>query len=203
MMPYGDRSGAVIEPWLTDQWFVDAQDAGPAAIEAVKDGRTRFVPKHWENTYFEWMNNIQPWCISRQIWWGHQVRPGMGRTARFSSRPARLRPRPRRDKHYGKKVDLRRDADVLDTWFSSALWPFPTLGWPAETAGGQALLPDRRAGDRLRTIIFFWVARMMMAGLHFMGGRSLPHRLHPCPGPRRRRARRCRSPRATSSTRWS
>ncbi len=168
MMPYGDRSGAVIEPWLTDQWFVDAKTLAQPAIEAVKDGRTRFVPKHWENTYFEWMNNIQPWCISRQIWWGHQVPAWYGPDGTVFVEASEGEAQAAAGKHYGKEVELRRDADVLDTWFSSALWPFSTLGWPADTPEVKRYYPT----DVLVTgfdIIFFWVARMMMAGLHFMG----------------------------------
>jgi len=168
MMPYGDRSGAVIEPWLTDQWFVDAKTLAGPAIDAVRDGRTRFVPRHWENTYFEWMNNIQPWCISRQIWWGHQVPAWYGPDGAVFVKETEDEARAAAQAHYGKPVDLRRDGDVLDTWFSSALWPFSTLGWPAGTPELKRYYPT----DVLVTgfdIIFFWVARMMMAGLHFMG----------------------------------
>jgi len=167
MVPYGDRSGVVIEPWLTDQWFVDAQTLAAPAIEAVESGRTRFVPKHWENTYFEWMRNIQPWCISRQIWWGHQVPAWYGPDGTVFVEQTEDEARAAARVHYGADADLVRDSDVLDTWFSSALWPFSTLGWPDETAELARYYP----GDVLVTgfdIIFFWVARMMMMGLHFM-----------------------------------
>jgi valyl-tRNA synthetase len=166
--PYGDRSGVVIEPWLTDQWFVDAATLAKPAIEAVEQGRTRFVPKHWENTYFEWMRNIQPWCISRQIWWGHQVPAWYGPDGRYFVELTEAEALAAAAAHYGSPVSLTRDPDVLDTWFSSGLWPFSTLGWPDKTAALERYYPT----DVLVTgfdIIFFWVARMMMMGLHFMG----------------------------------
>jgi valyl-tRNA synthetase len=168
MVPHHDRSGEIIEPWLTDQWFCNAAELAKPAIEAVESGRTVFVPRQWENTFFEWMRNIQPWCISRQLWWGHQIPAWYGpddavfvaESEAEAARAAAL--------HYDRQVALRRDEDVLDTWFSSALWPFSTLGWPEETAELRRYYP----GDVLVTgfdIIFFWVARMMMQGLHFMG----------------------------------
>lgn len=166
-VPYGDRSGVVIEPWLLDQWFVDAKTLAAPAIAAVEDGRTTFHPKSYENIYFEWMKNIQPWCVSRQIWWGHQIPAWYGPDGTpfvEHSEPEALKAA---EKHYGKKVELIRDEDVLDTWFSSALWPFSTLGWPDETPEVGRYYPT----DVLVTgfdIIFFWVARMMMMGLHFM-----------------------------------
>ena len=166
-VPYGDRSGVVIEPWLTDQWFVDAKTLAQPAIKAVEDGRTQFVPKHWENTYFEWMRNIQPWCISRQIWWGHQIPAWFGPDGKFFVELTEEEAFAAAAKHYGKAVELKRDEDVLDTWFSSALWPFSTLGWPEDTPEVARYYPT----DVLVTgfdIIFFWVARMMMMGLHFM-----------------------------------
>ena len=166
-VPYGDRSGVVIEPWLTDQWFVDAATLAKPAIEAVEDGRTQFVPKHWENTYFEWMRNIQPWCVSRQIWWGHQIPAWYGPDGRVFVEQTEAEARAAAEKHYGEAVEITRDEDVLDTWFSSALWPFSTLGWPEETPELERYYPT----DVLVTgfdIIFFWVARMMMMGLHFM-----------------------------------
>jgi valyl-tRNA synthetase len=168
IVPYGDRSGEVIEPWLTDQWFVDAATLAKPAIEAVEQGRTRFVPKHWANTYFEWMRNIQPWCISRQIWWGHQIPAWYGPDGKVFVEMTEEEAEAAAAKHYGTAVPLGRDQDVLDTWFSSALWPFSTLGWPERTPELERYYPT----DVLVTgfdIIFFWVARMMMMGLHFMG----------------------------------
>jgi len=188
-VPHGDRSNVAIEPWLTDQWYVDAPTLAKPAIAAVKDGSTRFVPVEWEKTYLHWMENIQPWCISRQIAWGHQVPAWYGRgddvfvemTAGAAERAAQAHygvpavalgmddaptADQRRQADAGELVLLRRDPDVLDTWFSSGLWPFSTLGWPEETPELQRYYPT----DVLVTafdIIFFWVARMMMMGLHF------------------------------------
>jgi valyl-tRNA synthetase len=173
MVPHHDRSGEIIEPWLTDQWFCNAAELAKPAIEAVESGQTVFVPRQWENTFFEWMRNIQPWCISRQLWWGHQIpawydRDGNVFVAETGEEAARLAA-----ERHGHPVDLTQDEDVLDTWFSSALWPFSTLGWPEKTAELKRYYP----GDVLVTgfdIIFFWVARMMMQGLHFM--RDVPFR---------------------------
>ncbi len=167
-VPYGDRSGVVIEPWLTDQWFVDAATLAKPAIEAVEQGKTKFVPANWEKTYFEWMRNIQPWCVSRQIWWGHQIPAWYGPDGEIFVELSEDDAQAAADKHYGKTVELTRDEDVLDTWFSSALWPFSTLGWPEEVPEVARYYPT----DVLVTgfdIIFFWVARMMMFGMHFMG----------------------------------
>ncbi|ALG71715.1 valyl-tRNA synthetase [Azospirillum thiophilum] len=167
MVPHGDRSGVAIEPWLTDQWYVDAATLAKPAIEAVETGKTVFVPKQWENTYFEWMRNIQPWCISRQIWWGHQIPAWYGPDGAFFVEETEEEARAAAATHYGRDVELTRDQDVLDTWFSSALWPFSTLGWPDQTPELDRYYPT----DVLVTgfdIIFFWVARMMMMGLHFM-----------------------------------
>ncbi|CAO3418990.1 valine--tRNA ligase [Azospirillum doebereinerae] len=167
MVPHGDRSGVAIEPWLTDQWYVDAATLAKPAIEAVETGKTVFVPKQWENTYFEWMRNIQPWCISRQIWWGHQIPAWYGPDGTFFVEESEEAARAAAAKHYGSEVELTRDPDVLDTWFSSALFPFSTLGWPDQTPELERYYPT----DVLVTgfdIIFFWVARMMMMGLHFM-----------------------------------
>jgi valyl-tRNA synthetase len=161
-IPYGDRSGVVIEPWLTDQWYVDAATLAGPAIAAVREGDIRVVPKTWEKTWFNWLENIQPWCVSRQLWWGHQIPAwydGQGNvfvaeTEEEAQREAGDRP-------------LRRDSDVLDTWFSSALWPFATLGWPEATEELKRHYPN----DVLISgfdIIFFWDARMAMQGLHFM-----------------------------------
>ena len=166
-IPYGDRSGVVIEPWLMDQWFVDAERLAGPAITAVEQGRTKFVPKQWENTYYEWMRNIQPWCISRQIWWGHQIPAWFGPEGDIFVAETEEEAQAEANEAYGETVEIIRDPDVLDTWFSSALWPFSTLGWPDETPELKRYYPT----DVLITgfdIIFFWVARMMMMGLQFM-----------------------------------
>jgi len=168
MVPHHDRSGEIIEPWLTDQWFCNAAELAGPAIAAVESGRTRFVPRQWENTFFEWLRNIQPWCISRQLWWGHQIPAWYGPDGAVFVAESEDAAAAEAAAHYGRAVALSRDADVLDTWFSSALWPFSTLGWPDETPELARYYP----GDVLVTgfdIIFFWVARMMMQGLHFRG----------------------------------
>ena len=173
-MPYGDRSGVVIEPWLTDQWYVNAAELAKDALAAVHDGRTQFVPKTWEKTYFNWMENIQPWCVSRQLWWGHRIPAWY--TPEGSVFVAETEAEAQAQA--GDAV-LTRDEDVLDTWFSSALWPFGTLGWPEQTTD----LARHYPGDVLVTgfdIIFFWVARMMMQGLHFMD--DVPFRTVYCHG---------------------
>jgi valyl-tRNA synthetase len=165
-VPYGDRSQVVIEPWLTDQWYCDAKTLAQAPIDAVETGKTVFVPKSWENTFFEWMRNIQPWCISRQLWWGHQIPAWYGPDGAIFVEETEAAATAAATAHYDKAVALARDEDVLDTWFSSALWPFSTLGWPEETAELRRYFPT----DVLVTsfdIIFFWVARMMMMGHHF------------------------------------
>jgi valyl-tRNA synthetase len=186
MVPHGDRSNAVIEPFLTDQWYVDAKTLARPAIAAVRDGRTAFVPKNWEKTYFEWMDNIQPWCISRQLWWGHQIPAWYGpdgkvfvaeteeeavsRALAYYAETEAITPMQAHDMALdpeSREPFLLRDEDVLDTWFSSALWAFSTLGWPDKTPELARYYPT----DTLVTgfdIIFFWVARMMMMGLHFM-----------------------------------
>ncbi|OYU15805.1 MAG: valine--tRNA ligase [Alphaproteobacteria bacterium PA4] len=161
-MPYGDRSGVVVEPWLTDQWYVNAAELARPALAAVKDGATQFVPKTWEKTYFNWMENIQPWCVSRQLWWGHQIPAWYGPDGQCFVAESEADAQA-----LAGNIELTRDSDVLDTWFSSALWPFATLGWPENTAE----LARHYPGDVLVTgfdIIFFWVARMMMQGIHFM-----------------------------------
>ena len=167
MVPFGDRSDQVVEPWLTDQWYVDAKTMAIPAIEAVKKGDTKFVPANWEKTYFEWMNNIQPWCISRQLWWGHQIPAWYAPDGQVFVAESQEAAQAKADAHFGEATVLTRDEDVLDTWFSSALWPFSTLGWPEKTPE----LARHYKTDVLITafdIIFFWVARMMMSGLHFM-----------------------------------
>ncbi len=164
--PFGDRSNVVIEPMLTEQWYVNAAEMAKPAIAAVEKGDTAFVPKNWDRTYFEWMRNIQPWCISRQLWWGHQIPAWYGSDGEVFVEESEELALAAAMRHYGSRVALTRDEDVLDTWFSSALWPFSTLGWPEETS----VLKRHYKTDVLVTgfdIIFFWVARMMMMGLHF------------------------------------
>jgi valyl-tRNA synthetase len=186
MVPHGDRSGAVIEPYLTDQWYVDAKTMAQPAIAAVRNGETAFVPKNWEKTFFDWMENIQPWCISRQLWWGHQIpawygpdgkvfvaeteEEAIGHALGYYVEQEVITPEQGREMALDRNKRagfITRDEDVLDTWFSSALWPFSTLGWPDDDADVNRYYPT----DVLVTgfdIIFFWVARMMMMGLHFM-----------------------------------
>jgi valyl-tRNA synthetase len=186
MVPHGDRSGVIIEPYLTDQWYVDAHTMAQPAIAAVRSGATSFVPKNWEKTYFEWMENIQPWCISRQLWWGHQIpawygpdgkvfvaeteEEAVGSALGYYAEQEVITPEQGREMALdpAKRAGfITRDEDVLDTWFSSALWPFSTLGWPDDTKDVERYYPT----DVLVTgfdIIFFWVARMMMMGIHFM-----------------------------------
>jgi valyl-tRNA synthetase len=208
-IPHGDRSGAVIEPWLTDQWYVDAKTLARPAIEAVRAGKTRFTPENWDKTYFQWLENIQPWCISRQLWWGHRIPAWYGRKQLGHKQWALLSDpqlfvaeseeeaiRKAKDKYgcairvlpsppsydldpvFQQIIDdeldgkprwepIWRDPDVLDTWFSSALWPFSTLGWPDETPELKSRYPTNVLVTGF-DIIFFWVARMMMMGLHFM-----------------------------------
>lgn len=163
--PFGDRSGQVIEPWLTDQWYVDAATLAKPAIEAVRSGKTQVVPKTWEKTYFNWMENIQPWCVSRQLWWGHRIPAWFGPDGSIYVAETE----EEAQEQAGAGVTLERDPDVLDTWFSSALWPFATLGWPENA---DPTLGGRYPNDVLISgfdILFFWDARMMMQGLHFMG----------------------------------
>ena len=172
-VPHGDRSGVVIEPWLMDQWYVNAAELAKPAIKAVEEGRARFVPERWSKTYFEWMRNIQPWCISRQLWWGHRIPAWYGPDAHIFVEEDETAAHAAASAHYGKAVELRRDDDVLDTWFSSGLWPFSTLGWPDDTPEVRADLARYYPGDVLVTgfdIIFFWVARMMMMSMYVMDG---------------------------------
>jgi valyl-tRNA synthetase len=190
VVPHGDRSGAVLEPFLTDQWYVDAKTLAQPAIKAVRDRKTVFVPAQWEATFFNWMDNIQPWCISRQIWWGHQIPAWYGPDGKiFVAESADdvvadalahyteieeitveeghdIAADPDRRARFASDY-LHRDDDVLDTWFSSALWPFSTLGWPDETLDLKRFYPTSTLVTGF-DIIFFWVARMMMMGLHFM-----------------------------------
>lgn len=193
-VPHGDRSGVVIEPWLSEQWYCDAKTLAEPALKAVEDGRTKFVPEQWTNTYYAWMRNIEPWCISRQLWWGHQIPAWYGTDGQVFVAETEVEAIQMAKKHSGKQVTIIakgeqeamklffetpidgkprtdylvwRDEDVLDTWFSSALWPFSTIGWPKDAAELKRYYPT----DVLVTgfdIIFFWVARMMMMGMHFM-----------------------------------
>jgi valyl-tRNA synthetase len=205
VVPHGDRSNAVVEPFLTEQWYVKAKDLAAPAIDAVREGKTKFIPQNWEKTFFDWMENIQPWCISRQIWWGHRIPCWYGPIARQGEPEAFIYPlsNPERAKRivsasesdalqeasrfYGGRVEIVadlneaiartridntkyyiwQDPDVLDTWFSSALWPFSTLGWPDQTPELRRFYPTSTLVTGF-DIIFFWVARMMMMGLHFM-----------------------------------
>jgi valyl-tRNA synthetase len=163
--PYGDRSGDVIEPWLTDQWYVDAETLAKAPTEAVKSGAIKIVPKTWEKTFFNWMENIQPWCVSRQLWWGHRIPAWFAEDGRIFVGMTEEEAQAQA----GPGVELKQDPDVLDTWFSSALWPFATMGWPEEA---DTKLHGRYPNDVLISgfdILFFWDARMMMQGMHFMG----------------------------------
>ena len=166
-VPHGDRSNVVIEPWLTDQWYVNAAELAKPAIAAVERGKASFVPKNWEKTYFEWMRNIQPWCISRQLWWGHQIPAWYGPDGHVFVAEDEATAQARADAHYGKATALIRDEDVLDTWFSSGLWPFSTLGWPEKTPELARYYPTSVLITGF-DIIFFWIARMMMLGMHFM-----------------------------------
>ena len=172
-VPHGERSGVVIEPWLTDQWYVDAKTLAEPALAAVRDGRTRFVPKPYEKTFFDWLEDIQPWCVSRQLWWGHQIPAWYGPDGAVFVEETAGAAQAAANEHYGKPTTIVRDEDVLDTWFSSALWPFSTLGWPDAEAGVDAGILARRYPTSVLVtgfdIIFFWVARMMMMGLHVLG----------------------------------
>jgi valyl-tRNA synthetase len=167
-VPHGDRSGVPIEPLLTVQWYCDAKTLAQPAIEAVEQGRTVFFPRQWENTFYAWMRDIKPWCISRQLWWGHRIPAWYAPDGTVFVAHSEAEAHAQATEKYGIPTQLVQDEDVLDTWFSSALWPFSTLGWPEKTPDLARYYP----GDVLVTgfdIIFFWVARMMMMGLHFMG----------------------------------
>jgi len=169
MVPHGDRSGVVIEPFLTDQWYVDAKTLAQPALKAVENGDTVFEPRHWEKTYFEWLRNIEPWCVSRQLWWGHRIPAWFGEDGHIFVEETEEEAYAAAILHYGDEAPvLKRDEDVLDTWFSSALWPFSTLGWPEKTEDLARFYPTSTLVTGF-DIIFFWVARMMMMGIHFMG----------------------------------
>jgi len=208
-IPHAERGNAILEPWLTDQWYVNASELAKRAIAVVESGETKFIPKNWEKTYFEWMRNIEPWCISRQIWWGHQIPAWYGISKEPDADGRKLRPFVAvseeaavrtAEEYYGKPVRIfekvpgetgeqevmrrissmtggfewiERDEDVLDTWFSSALWPFSTLGWPDKTREVKRYYPTSVLVTGF-DIIFFWVARMLMMGLHFM--KEIPFR---------------------------
>ncbi len=166
-VPYGDRGGVPVEPYLTEQWYADAKKLAQAPIAAARDGRVKFVPERGREEFFRWMENIQPWCVSRQLWWGHQIPAWYGPDKKVFVELTEEEARAAALKHYGKEVALERDPDVLDTWFSSALWPFSTLGWPEKTPELAKYYPT----SVLVTgwdILFFWVARMMMMGMHFV-----------------------------------
>ncbi len=166
-VPHAQRGDAVVEPWLTDQWYVDAATLAKPAMDAVRTGKTTFVPEKYAADYFRWLENIQPWCVSRQLWWGHQVPAWYGPDGKHFVAHDEVEAAEQAKKHYGEAVALKRDPDVLDTWFSSALWPFSTLGWPEETKELSRFYPTSTLVTGF-DIIFFWVARMMMMGTHFM-----------------------------------
>ena len=166
MVPRGDRSGALVEPLLTEQWYVRAGPLAEPAIAAVEDGSIRFVPENWSRTYFEWMRNIEDWCISRQLWWGHRIPAWYDDEGRVYV--GRTEDEARTKNGLDAKIRLRQDGDVLDTWFSSALWPFSTMHWPAGSRELETFYPTRVLVTGF-DIIFFWVARMIMMGLKFMG----------------------------------
>jgi valyl-tRNA synthetase len=166
-VPHGDRSNVIVEPWLMDQWYVDAKKLALPAIKAVEEGNTTFIPQSWDKTYYEWMRNIQPWCVSRQLWWGHRIPAWFGPDNKVFVESNEQAALDAAEIFYGKKVELIQDEDVLDTWFSSALWPFSTLGWPEKTKDLRKYYPTSVLVTGF-DIIFFWVARMMMMGIHFM-----------------------------------
>ncbi|WP_419829215.1 valine--tRNA ligase [Methylobacterium sp.] len=164
-VPHGDRSGVVIEPYLTDQWYVNVKPLAERALQAVRDGQTKFVPENYEKTFFQWLTNIEPWCISRQLWWGHQIPVWYDDAGGIFVAESEAEALALAEAKHGGPVALTRDADVLDTWFSSALWPFSTLGWPDSTPEYARYYPTNALVTG-KDILFFWVARMMMMGLH-------------------------------------
>jgi valyl-tRNA synthetase len=167
-IPYGDRSNTIVEPYLTHQWFCNAEELAKQAMQVVKDGETKFFPQNWEKTYFQWMENIRPWCISRQIWWGHQIPVWYGPDGKEFCAETEEEAREQAIDYYkADKIILKQDQDVLDTWFSSALWPFSTLGWPDQEQALENFYPNSVLVTGF-DIIFFWVARMMMMGNKFM-----------------------------------
>jgi len=166
-VPYGDRSNSIIEPFLTEQWFVDAKKLSVKAKDIVNAKKINFFPANWSKTYFQWMNNIEPWCISRQLWWGHQIPAWYGPDKKIFVAINEEEAKAQAKKHYNKDVDLIRDPDVLDTWFSSGLWPFATLGWPDNKEYVDKFYPTSVLVTGF-DIIFFWVARMIMFGMEFL-----------------------------------
>ena len=166
-VPYGDRSNSIIEPFLTEQWFVDAKKLSVKAKDIVNSKKTNFFPANWSKTYFQWMNNIEPWCISRQLWWGHQIPAWYGPDKKIFVAINEVEAKAEAKKFYNKEVDLIRDPDVLDTWFSSGLWPFATLGWPDDKEYVDKFYPTSVLVTGF-DIIFFWVARMIMFGMEFL-----------------------------------
>ena len=169
-VPHGDRSDVVIEPYLTEQWYVDAKTLAKPALDSVKSGDMKFIPSNWSKTYYEWLENIQPWCISRQLWWGHRIPAWYTKDGNIIVAHNEKEAFSIAKKEFGKDIEIYQDEDVLDTWFSSALWPFSTLGWPEETVEIEKYYPTNLLVTGF-DIIFFWVARMMMMGIHFMGKR--------------------------------
>ena len=167
VVPYGDRSNSIIEPLLTEQWFANAKLLSKKAIKVVKKNKTTFFPNKWSKIYFQWMNNIQPWCISRQLWWGHRIPAWYTKDKKIFVAKNEIDAKKQAFKYYKRKVELKRDEDVLDTWFSSALWPFATLGWPKKTYELKRFYPTSILVTGF-DIIFFWVARMMMMGNHLV-----------------------------------
>jgi valyl-tRNA synthetase len=166
-VPHGDRSNVVIEPYLTDQWYVNVKPLAERALGAVREGQTKFVPENWEKTYFQWLENIEPWCVSRQLWWGHQIPAWYDDQGNVYVAMSEDEAKAEAREKNGRDAPLKRDEDVLDTWFSSALWPFSTLGWPDDAPELKRYYPTNTLVTGF-DIIFFWVARMMMMGLHFM-----------------------------------
>ena len=166
-VPYGDRSNSVIEPYLTEQWFADAKKLSIKAKEIVKSKKINFFPENWSKTYFQWMDNIEPWCVSRQLWWGHQIPAWYGPDGKVFVEEDEKTAKLKAKEFYKKNIDLKRDEDVLDTWFSSGLWPFATLGWPKKNEYLESFYPTSVLVTGF-DIIFFWVARMIMFGLEFL-----------------------------------
>ena len=166
-VPYGDRSNSIIEPYLTEQWFADAKKLSIKAKEIVNNKSTNFFPENWSKTYFQWMDNIEPWCVSRQLWWGHQIPAWYGPDGKVFVEYTEEEAIKEAKNYYKKDVELKRDEDVLDTWFSSGLWPFATLGWPNQTEYLKKFYPTTVLVTGF-DIIFFWVARMMMMGMAFL-----------------------------------